>query len=90
MTIWTTWVDDKPAMKLADYMEKEGLDDAGMAERLGISQWHVIKLRLGTRNPSMKLARRILEVTGGRVTTDEWLFPDASGGPVAVASPCLR
>lgn len=56
-------------MLLIDFMRAEGLDDATMAEKIGgIGALGVRKLRFRTRGPSIGVAARIFEISGGKVT----------------------
>jgi hypothetical protein len=55
-------------MLLKDFMRAEDLSDSEMAEKIGdISEFGVRKLRFRTRGPSVRVAARIEEVTGGKV-----------------------
>lgn len=60
-------------MKLAAYMEAQGLDDAAMAARIGpdVSSWAVRKWRYGQRIPRLGMQRRILDATAGAVTPQD-------------------
>ncbi|MGY2052932.1 helix-turn-helix domain-containing protein [Methylobacterium sp. JK268] len=74
-------------MKLAAYMEAEGLDDAAMAARIGpdVSSWAVRKWRYGQRMPRLAMQRRISAVTGGQVTAQDHFDAAASGCAVTEA-----
>ncbi|WP_157080839.1 helix-turn-helix domain-containing protein [Methylobacterium variabile] len=60
-------------MKLAAYMQAEGLDDAAMAARIGpdVSLWAVRKWRYGQRIPRLGMLKRISDVTAGAVTAQD-------------------
>ncbi|KMO29903.1 hypothetical protein VQ03_28955 [Methylobacterium tarhaniae] len=60
-------------MKLAAYMEAQGLDDAAMAARIGpdVSPWAVRKWRYGQRIPRLGMLKRISDVTAGAVTAQD-------------------
>lgn len=59
------------SMRLADYMDKHGLDDPAMAGLIGddVSAWAVRKWRYGQRVPRRDMQKRIERVTEGVVTT---------------------
>ena len=63
-------------MKLRAYMQKEGLGDAQFAERIGVHRQTVRQYREGKRIPRPEIMRRIVEVTGGEVTAQD--FYDAA------------
>jgi len=55
-------------MLLKDWMRREALTDSEMAERIGsISLFGVRKLRFRQRGPSIRVAARIEEISGGMV-----------------------
>jgi len=54
-----------------------------MAQKLGVSESHVIKLCLGTRKPSLNLAIAIEQKTGGEVSLFDWKGPARREGRVA-------
>lgn len=60
-------------MKLSDYMTLMGLDDAALAERLGVDRTTVLRLRTGKTAPSWKVAARLAEVSLGAVTPNDFL-----------------
>lgn len=43
-----------------------------LAEKLGVSRWMVNRIERGERNPSLKLAIRVQEITGGIVTAKDF------------------
>ena len=49
-------------MALYDYMTKNNLSQKELAQRLGITQGYTSQLLCGTRHPSPKLRRRMLQV----------------------------
>lgn len=55
-------------MKLRQYMTDRGVSDADMAQLVGLSAFGIRKLKYGERNPSIDVALRIQDVTGGLVT----------------------
>lgn len=77
-------------MKLIDYMKTHNLDDRAMADRLGglIGKNGIRKLKYGERNPSLLVATRIEEVTGGKVRAMDLVkgdrpFPTPANAEVA-------
>ncbi|KQO76450.1 hypothetical protein [Methylobacterium sp. Leaf88] len=55
-------------MLLKDWMRTAEIDDAVLAERIGdISIFGVRKLRFRQRGPSIRVAARIEEISGGMV-----------------------
>ena len=55
-------------MLLKHWMRSELLTDAELAERIGeISEFGVRKLRFRQRGPSIRVAARIEEISGGKV-----------------------
>lgn len=51
-------------MTLHDYMQANGLRDAELAEKLGVSRPFVSRLRRGKRKPSLAVAVKLEELTG--------------------------
>jgi hypothetical protein len=71
-------------MKLIEYMRANALDDETMADRVGSITSHGIrKLKYGERKPSLAIAVRIEEVTGGAVTASEWIRNDQPSAEAA-------
>ncbi|NEU13565.1 hypothetical protein G3T14_15705 [Methylobacterium sp. BTF04] len=59
-------------MLLKDWMRREALTDSEMAERIGdISVFGVRKLRFRARGPSIRVAARIEEISGGMVRASD-------------------
>lgn len=57
-------------MTLAQYMALYGLRDAEMAKRVGCDRTTITCLRNGAKIPSMTMACRIANATGGQVSLD--------------------
>ena len=57
-------------------MEANGLDDAAMAARLGVSSFAVKKWRYGERTPRPAQMEAIISATGGEVRPNDF-FADA-------------
>ncbi|GJD73119.1 hypothetical protein [Methylobacterium goesingense] len=73
-------------MLLKDWMRTSEIDDAGLAERIGdISVFGVRKLRFRQRGPSIRVAARIEEISGGMVRAPD-LEPVKPARAVAEAS----
>ncbi len=54
-------------MSLASYMRLRGLDDAALAEIVGVSTSAVRKWKYGERKPRGERLRRLIAVTDGAV-----------------------
>jgi len=63
-------------MYLQEYLSNQGLTQSAFASMIGISRVQVNRLIKGKRAPSLKVAKRIERVTGGLVTTDDYLIED--------------
>jgi len=62
-------------MKLIDFMREQKLTDAAMAALVGSVSAHGIrKVKYGERSPSLSLAIRIENATGGKVTPADLLM----------------
>lgn len=68
-------------MKLAEYMQREGLSQAEFARRTGLSQPMVCLWLSGKRRPGLESALAIESATAGEVPASSWLEaqPGASG-----------
>jgi DNA-binding transcriptional regulator YdaS (Cro superfamily) len=61
-------------MKLATYMDRNGLDDEAMAAQIGgVSSHAVKKWRYGERVPRPDAMQRLAKATGGKVTADDFM-----------------
>lgn len=58
---------------LAAFREKSGLTQDALAKRLGVSRWYVNRLEKRERSPSFKVVERIMELTDGEVTANDFL-----------------
>ncbi len=54
-------------MKLDEYLFKTKTTKKDFAEKVGISRGYLQHILSGLKNPSVKLAKQIEEVTGGKV-----------------------
>lgn len=57
---------------LDTYLSGEGIKDAEFADRIGRDRSMVSKLRRGIVKPTIDLAAKIEEQTGGAVTMQSW------------------
>lgn len=62
---------------LTTFREKAGLTQAQLAQRLNVTRWMVNRLERRERRPSWDLVARIVEVSNGQVTADDFM-PDSS------------
>ena len=69
---------DCPAVDLTSYLFKHGLTEVEFAERCGVDQPTINRIRSGARKSSLAVALRIEQVTGGEVTADELPMTDWS------------
>lgn len=60
-------------MKLKEYLERKKLTERQLALSIGISQQHLNRLINRASNPSLPLAKKIQDVTKGKVTIEELL-----------------
>jgi 3,4-dihydroxy 2-butanone 4-phosphate synthase/GTP cyclohydrolase II len=67
-------------MKLAEYLESNGIKRSEFASRIGVSGGRVTQLCEDGGWPSREVAERITAETGGAVTADDFLVLD--GEPV--------
>jgi hypothetical protein len=70
-------------MKLAEFMERQGLDDEAMAARIRTKKircdrTNVLRWRTGKRRPDWPVINRIAEVTNQTVTGDDWMHLEAA------------
>jgi transcriptional regulator with XRE-family HTH domain len=62
-------------MDLDEYLFRKRISQTEFAHALGISRNHLGEILRGRRNPSIKLAKKIEELTNGEVSKEEALFP---------------
>lgn len=60
-------------MKLAEYMDAHGLDDAAMAGKIGKSRVSVSRYRRGIEIPGSETIKDIVAACNGEVTANELL-----------------
>lgn len=73
-------------MKLNAYLAEQGLTRAAFAERIGVSAVQVSRLCTGANLPSLVLAARIHDVTGGRVSLADWIDPSRGASEEAAGA----
>lgn len=59
-------------MKLSEWADKKGLNDAELANLLGVSQPTATRLRNGKRRPGWEVLQRILDATGSQVREEDF------------------
>lgn len=62
-----------PATPLAEWIDADGRPIAEIADLLGVAVSYVNRLRRGESRPSLELAIRIEELTGGDITARSWV-----------------
>lgn len=62
-------------MDLDEYLFRKRVSQTEFAKELGISRNHLGEILRGRRSPSVKLAKKIEELSQGEVTKEEVLFP---------------
>ena len=67
------------AMRLSDYLSEQGHGDAEFAVAIGVDRSSVNRMRNGKLVPSPAVMQRIIELTGGRVTANDFFdIPSSS------------
>jgi DNA-binding transcriptional regulator YdaS (Cro superfamily) len=61
-------------MTLTQFLSDAKLTDQAFAGLIGVSEFAVRKWRYGERTPRPKVMRRIGEVTGGKVTANDFVL----------------
>jgi transcriptional regulator with XRE-family HTH domain len=59
-------------MKLADWMARQGLEDAALADAIGVMRTTINRLRRGKSQPSRDVARAIFSLSDGLVTPNDF------------------
>lgn len=65
-------------MRLATYLDQEGLDQIDAARALGCSKSYLSRLCNGLAEPSLRFARKVADWSAGSVTLEDWPEPPAS------------
>lgn len=63
-------------MDLDEYLWRNKISRTDFAAKIGISRSHLQQILSKKRNPSVKLAKKIEEITEEKVTKEEVLFPE--------------
>ena len=63
-------------MGLDEYLWRNKISRTDFALLIGISRSYLQQILSRKRNPSVKLAKKIEEVTEGKVSKEEMLFPE--------------
>jgi len=63
-------------MKLDLWLFLNKITKKDFAIQLGVSRGHLQEIVSAKRTPSIKLAKKIEEITQGKVTKEELLFPE--------------
>lgn len=63
-------------MNLREYLFRKRLTQVDFAKKLEISRGHLSQIMKQTKHPSRKLAKAIEDLTEGKVTAIELLFPE--------------
>jgi transcriptional regulator with XRE-family HTH domain len=72
-------------MTFSDWMSLTGKTDAEVAKHLGVDRVSVTRYRLGSRIPDWDVMPRIVELTRGAVTPNDFMPRDGSGSKKKVA-----
>lgn len=70
----------------SEFIRSSGLNRAAWADRLGISRPYLSDLLNGNKTPSLQLAFKIEQATGGKVPASAWLA-DAATDAATDATP---
>lgn len=62
-------------MDLDEYLFRKRISQTQFANELGVSRTHLGEILRGRRSPSVKLSKKIEELTKGEVTKEEAMFP---------------
>lgn len=65
-------------MTLKEWMDQEGLDQEGVASLVGFTQSTISRALNGATAPSWDLMKKLLEVTDGKVTPNDFVKQDAA------------
>lgn len=64
---------DFGAMQLADYLKANGISDEDFGDAIGVSRQSVHRYKMFGRFPEKPILARIVEVTAGAVTPNDFL-----------------
>jgi hypothetical protein len=68
-------------MKLADWLEAHSITDARFGEMIGAARQAVHRYRAGGRVPDKVMMSRIVKVTGGAVSPNDFYEVESSATP---------
>ena len=75
-------------MKLSEWADREKLNDAELADLLGVSQPTATRLRNGKRRPGWEVLQRILAATTSQVREEDFFtVPDSPQGEDVPSTP---
>jgi antitoxin component HigA of HigAB toxin-antitoxin module len=64
---------EKPLHPLAVWLEKQGLKQTELAEKIGCSEPHLSLILSRTRRASLPLAKKFSDFTGGKVKLEDFV-----------------
>lgn len=70
-------------MKLASYLDAKEITRRAFADLIGVSEVAICRYINGDRVPRRKEMARIIDVTGGEVTPNDFMLIPASSGAAA-------
>ncbi len=65
-------------MDLDSYLSREGISNATFAEQIGVDPSSVWRFRQGARIPRRETMQKIVDLTGGDVTPNDFFREDAA------------
>ena len=68
---------------LSEYIASKGMTRSEFAKTVGISAPYLSEILSGAKRPSLNLAFRIEEITGGEVPASGWVEPSYSPLPAS-------
>lgn len=70
---------DKSKHPLLAWADRKGMTVGEVAEAADCSEWHLRNICAGRKEASLRLAKRLSEVSGGKVPMDSFLKSNAVG-----------
>nr|DAY65764.1 MAG TPA: helix-turn-helix domain protein [Caudoviricetes sp.] len=67
-------------MKLCEYLKEKKMSQADFAKKIGVTQGIISYYINGRGMPTRKNMRKIINITGGMVTADDFCFEDSGDG----------
>lgn len=65
-------------MKLRDYLDKYGIRSGWLAKKIPCSGTYICAIASGKKVPSVLIQNRIIELTNGEVTSDDFAIESGS------------